>query len=75
MAEKQMKSVYTVVERDNKSHWMKLGIGFVNKDGSINVKLDALPTNKSLQIRDYESPEDREARFGRAGDGFVPGLA
>jgi hypothetical protein len=54
-----MKSVYTVVERNGKSFWLKLGIGFVNKDGSINLKLDATPTNGTLQIREYESPSER----------------
>lgn len=79
--QKSMKTVYTVVEREGKSHWVKLGIGFVNNDGSINLKLDALPTNHSLQIRDYESPEERDARLARfarpAADvtGAYPGLA
>ena len=78
---KTMKTVYTVVEREGKSHWVKLGIGFTNTDGSLNLKLDALPINHSLQVRDYESPEERDARFGRLGrpsadtTGAYPGLA
>lgn len=79
MSQKTMKSVFTVVEREGKSHWLKLGVGFVNQDGSINLKLDALPTNHSMQIRDYESAEEREAKFGRRSDadrtGAYPGLA
>lgn len=83
MPQKTMKSVYTVVEREGKSHWVKLGIGFVNQDGSINLKLDGLPTNNSLQVRDYESAEERESRFARNGRGLAdadrtgayPGLA
>lgn len=81
MPQKTMKSVFTVVEREGQSHWLKLGVGFVNQDGSINLKLDALPTNKSMQIRDYESAEEREARFGRSRGsdadqtGAFPGLA
>ena len=61
----KMKTVFTVVQREGKSHWVKMGIGFVNADGSINLKLDGYPTNSTLQIRDYESPEEREQRFGR----------
>lgn len=58
-----MKTVYTVVERSpGKSFWTKVGVGFVNNDGSINLKLDALPTNGTLQIRDYEQPRDWERR-------------
>lgn len=68
MQNNKMKTVYTVVERDHgngqkKSYWVKLGIGFVNRDGSINLKLDGAPTNGQLQVRDYESAEEREARF------------
>jgi hypothetical protein len=59
MATKQMKSVYTVTERNGKSFWLRVGIGFVNRDGSINLKLDAHPTNGTLQIRDYEPPATR----------------
>jgi len=81
MSQKTMKSVFTVVEREGKSHWLKLGVGFVNQDGSINLKLDALPSNHSLQVRDFESAEEREARFGRSSrsdadrTGSYPGLA
>ena len=46
-----MKIVYTITERDNKSFWTKVGIAYTNKDGSISVKLDAIPVNGTLQIR------------------------
>ena len=29
-------------------------MGFVNRDGSINLRLDGYPTNGTLQVRDYE---------------------
>jgi len=52
-----MKDVFTVAERpqgsvEGKDRWTKIGIGFVNRDNSINVVLDAFPTNGRLQIRD-----------------------
>ena len=62
---KTMKTVYTIVERGpGKSYWTKIGVGFTNRDGSINLKLDAIPVNGSIQVRDYEpyerrSPQDR----------------
>jgi hypothetical protein len=64
MDPKKMKSVYSVVERNNKTYWRPLGIGFVNRDGSINLKLDTFPLwngGKELviQVRDYEPKEER----------------
>ncbi|MBL8678031.1 MAG: hypothetical protein JNK05_02650 [Myxococcales bacterium] len=56
------KYVYTVTERNERSYWTKLGVGFVNRDGSITLRLDAMPVNGMLQIRD----EDYSAR-GRTG--------
>lgn len=46
------KVVYTVVTRGNRTQWVRLGLAFVNRDGSLTVKLDALPMNGELQIRD-----------------------
>ncbi len=52
------KHVYSVTERNEKSYWTKIGIAFVNRDGSLTVRLDAHPLNGVLQIRD----EDYSAR-------------
>jgi hypothetical protein len=50
-----MKVVYTVVERSpGKSFWTRVGVGFVNRDGSINLRLEAIPINGTLQVRDWE---------------------
>lgn len=43
--------VFTVSERNSRPIWTKLGRGYLNKDGSINVFLDALPTSGKLQVR------------------------
>jgi len=51
MAEKIMKIVYTVDGEGGKKRWTKIGVAFVNKDGSLNVLLDALPVNRLLNIR------------------------
>lgn len=45
------KIVFAVIERGPKKHWLRIGMAFVNRDGSLNVKLDALPLNGQLQIR------------------------
>ncbi len=63
----KMKAVYTVVERKpGKSYWIRIGIGFENSDGSLNLRLDAVPVNGTLQVREWESRESRdESRDGR----------
>ena len=61
----EKRAIYTIIERkDGKSNWVRVGIGYVNRDGSITVKLDALPVNGVLQVREWEDPEVRalEAR-------------
>lgn len=62
MDERKMKAVYSIIERaGGKSYWMRIGVGFVNRDGSMTLKLDALPTNASLHVRDMEMRDDRRA--------------
>jgi hypothetical protein len=53
-----MKVVYAITERaPGKSYWTRIGVGFVNQDGSINLRLECLPfgPNTSMQIRDYDA--------------------
>jgi hypothetical protein len=65
---KNMKTVFTVVERgQGKSAWVRVGVGFVNKDGSWNLHLDAVPTNGKLQVRDWEPWEKRGDAPGNDG--------
>ncbi len=57
--QKNIKAVYTVVERgQGKSFWVRIGVGFTNRDGSLNLRLDAIPINGTLQVREWE-PYDR----------------
>lgn len=61
------KAVFTVVRSNDKSRWVRVGIGFINRDGSMNLYLDALPANGELQVRDWESDEQyRERRAAAA---------
>ena len=46
------KVVYAIIERGPKKHWLRIGLAFVNKDGSLNVRLDAVPLTGALHIRD-----------------------
>ena len=61
MAEKIMKSVYTVAGEGDKKRWVKIGVAFTNVDGSLNVLLDAFPVNGQLHIRDRKI-EDEEKK-------------
>lgn len=56
----KMKAVYTIVDReaDKKSFWLRIGSAFINRDGSLNVTLDAFPVSGRLHIRDL--PENGE---------------
>ena len=55
---KKMQAVYTVVPKsDGKDVWLRIGAAFPNRDGSLSVLLDAIPTNGRLQIREY-APRD-----------------
>jgi hypothetical protein len=55
----EIKDVYTIQQNGEKSFWIRLGVAFVNKDGSLNVRLDGLPVNGSLHIRNRK--KDGEA--------------
>lgn len=61
-----MKIAYTIVVRETegetKSFWVRVGVAFENKDGSINVRLDALPVNGTLQLREYEARDGDDDR-------------
>ncbi len=49
-----------------KAFWVKIGVAFTNRDGSINLILDALPlgTNR-LQIREQKDEAKAAAAPGR----------
>lgn len=52
---------YTIVgqrEKDGKKLWVRIGSAFRNRDGSINVQLDAVPVNGTLHIRQVAPTED-----------------
>lgn len=44
--------VFNIIEgKDGKSRWVKIGVAYVNQDGSINASLDVFPRDGKLQIR------------------------
>jgi hypothetical protein len=62
------KVVYAVVERGPRKHWLRIGMAFVNRDGSLNVKLDAVPLSGQLQIRDPPRSSEGGEPFAELAD-------
>lgn len=58
MDSSKMKIAYVITDRNGKKYWNRIGVAFVNSDGSINVKLEAAPVSGELHIRDYVPRED-----------------
>ena len=63
LEENKVKIAYTIVERDKdgRQFWVRVGAAFVNRDGSLSVRLDAMPVNGRLQIRDYQPRDSRDS--------------
>jgi hypothetical protein len=61
MEPSKMKIVYVITDRHNRKFWNRIGVAFVNSDGSVNVKLEAIPVSGEMQIRDYVPREDAAA--------------
>ena len=56
--DEKKRSIYTIVQRAGRTLWIRVGIGFVNRDDSINLYLDALPVSGQLQVRQYRRRDD-----------------
>ncbi len=54
----KMKIAYVISTRNGRNFWNRVGVAFVNNDGSINVKLEAMPVTGEIQIRDYVPREE-----------------
>ncbi|HLV67642.1 MAG TPA: hypothetical protein VKY73_17605 [Polyangiaceae bacterium] len=62
----RMKIAYVITSRNGKNFWNRIGVAFVNQDGSINVKLEAVPVNGEIQIRDYVPRDEASSSMFRA---------
>ena len=54
---RQMMFAYTITERGERTFWTRIGVAFTNKDGSINVRLDAVPVTGTLCLRSAKASE------------------
>jgi len=63
-----MKDVFAIYESKGegreRSRWVRVGVAFDNRDGSLNVLLDAVPLSGRLQIRNRpnDATENGEPR-------------
>jgi hypothetical protein len=52
-------AVFAITKRGDKSYWTRVGVTHTNRDGSVNLNLDALPVSGRLQVRSEEKSEQR----------------
>lgn len=62
MESKQLKIVYNITERGDRSFWNRIGVAYENRDGSLNIKLDAVPVNGTMQVRDWTPRDEANAQ-------------
>ena len=60
MDNKNMKAVFTITEHNDRSYWHRIGVGYVNRDGSINIRLDAVPVNGTLHVREWTARDEAQ---------------
>jgi len=51
------KDVYTIIRTGKGTIWLRIGRAFINKDGSLNVVMHALPVDGRIQIREPKPVE------------------
>jgi hypothetical protein len=74
---KQMFKVMCPIEKKDGTgtYWGRAGVGYRNKDESINLYLDFLPINGKLQLREFSEEELREREGKRASYSSRPSMA
>jgi len=60
MYSKQYDVLQVIEYAPDRSRWVKIGVGFQNKDGSINLKLDSIPLRGKIQIREKDRFKEEE---------------
>ncbi len=59
MDSSKVKAIYVISSKGERKYWTKVGVAFVNRDGSLNCKLESLPVDGELHIRDFVPQSDR----------------
>lgn len=54
----EVKDVFVIDNEGDREYWRQVGVAFVNKDGSLNLKLYMMPTLKmQIRTRVYKEPK------------------
>jgi hypothetical protein len=69
MEQSRLKVCYVITQRGEKKYWNRVGVAFLNHDGSINVKLESLPVAGDFQIRDYVARDENAGTTLRGKNG------
>jgi hypothetical protein len=59
MDNSKVKAIYVISSKGDRKYWTKIGVAFVNRDGSLNCKLESLPVDGELHIRDFVAQNDK----------------
>lgn len=62
MKKKMFKVLSPVEKKGGGTLWLRLGTAFTNKDESINLYLDGLPTNGQLHLREMTEEDFASSR-------------
>jgi hypothetical protein len=62
-----MKDVFMIIEKEgwDKAVWRKVGTAFENRDGSLNLFLDAFPMNGKLHVRERKVKQSTSGEEGQ----------
>jgi hypothetical protein len=72
MAARRMKIVYLIGERIKPEYCTQIGLAFVDSDGAMHVKLEAIPLSGELLICDYAPKQERAAGEGPSAPPAAP---
>ncbi len=69
---KSILKIFTIIEKPNsqKNYWQEIGMATRNRDGSLNGRLNALPVNGTIHIRE-QLPRNNDSKR-RNGDNQSP---
>jgi hypothetical protein len=57
-------AAFNIVEKGTKTYWNRVGTAYHNRDGSMNLYLDALPRDGKVQLREDDRAERRDKERG-----------
>ena len=71
MDKRTFKVMAAIAKHDGGHWWMRCGTGYMNRDNSINIYLDAMTREMKFTLRELDE-EDLKRREARPGDPMSP---